>query len=257
MTNAHLKHGKKGKVRAGERLAQLDEVEVEIVQLVAGGDGLARFEGIPIFVPRSAPGDRARVRLTERRPDFGRAEIVEISPIRDEALPDVDGLYIGGGFPETMAVALSKNRRFIDSLRRAIDAGMPVYAECGGAVFLGEELEYEGETFDMAGVFPVVFTFRQKPAGHGYTKLETVKKNPFFSVGDSLRGHEFHYTTMKSPAAKDLAFAFRVDRGFGFDGEHDGLCTRNVLATYTHVHALGIEGWAPSFVEQAARFKSG
>lgn len=184
------------------------------------------------------------------------AEVVEISPIRDEVLPDVDGLYIGGGFPETMAVGLSKNRRFIDSLRQAIDKGMPVYAECGGAVFLGDKLEYEGKTFDMAGVLPVAFTFRPKPVGHGYTKLETVKENPFFSIGETLRGHEFHYTTMKPPAAKDLHFAFRVDRGSGFDGEHDGLCTRNVLATYTHVHALGIEGWAPSLVKQASLFKS-
>jgi cobyrinic acid a,c-diamide synthase len=112
------------------------------------------------------------------------------------------------------------------------------------------------EQYDMAGVLPVVFDFHRKPQGHGYTALETVRDTPFFSVGDSLRGHEFHYTCMQSATAKDLAFAFRVNRGYGFDGQRDGLCCRNVLACYTHVHALGTECWAPAIVEAAVRFKS-
>jgi cobyrinic acid a,c-diamide synthase len=108
----------------------------------------------------------------------------------------------------------------------------------------------------MTAVLPVVFAFRTKPQGHGYTMLETVENNPFFPVGDSLRGHEFHYTCVDSFTAKDLTFAFRVRRGYGFDGQRDGLCRRNVLASYTHVHALGTESWAPSIVLAAERFNS-
>ena len=185
------------------------------------------------------------------------ARLIEISPLRDTLLPDVDALYIGGGFPETLAARLAANRSFHESLRRSIGKGLPVYAECGGAVFLGEKLLVDQQQYTMAGVLPVVFTFLTRPQGHGYTVLETVGENPFFSVGESLRGHEFHYTCMQSSAADDLTFAFRVRRGQGFDGQRDGLCYRNVLASYTHLHALGTEGWAPAVVRAAVRFNSG
>jgi cobyrinic acid a,c-diamide synthase len=184
------------------------------------------------------------------------ARLIEISPLRDAGLPDVDALYIGGGFPETLAPALAENRPFLESLRRSIEKGLPVYAECGGAVFLGQQLVIDAKRYPMAAVLPVAFAFGAKPQGHGYTELETVRDNPFFSVGDALRGHEFHYTYMQPAAGKDLRFAFRVRRGFGFDGQRDGLCHRNVLASYMHVHALGTESWAPSLVRAAVDFKS-
>ena len=180
------------------------------------------------------------------------ASVVEISPVRDAELPDVDALYIGGGFPETLAAALTANQSFRDSVRRAAENGLPVYAECGGAVFLGRKLFFEQKEYSMAGVLPVDFAFQAKPQGHGYAVLETAAENPFFAVGDRLKGHEFHYTYMQT-GANDLKFAFRVDRGHGFDGERDGLCVRNVLACYTHVHALGTEAWAPGVVRAALR----
>ncbi|UCC84067.1 MAG: cobyrinate a,c-diamide synthase [Gemmatimonadota bacterium] len=184
------------------------------------------------------------------------AHLIEISPISDERLPELDALYMGGGFPETLAPALADNRPFRDSLRRAIDGGLPVYAECGGTVYLGEKLLYERKEYPMVGALPAVFAFRAKPQGHGYTVLETVADNPFYKVGETLRGHEFHYTYMQS-STEDLSFAFRVQRGHAFDGERDGLCHRNVLACYTHVHALGTESWAPALVRAAARFSKG
>jgi len=184
------------------------------------------------------------------------AILLEISPLRDTALPDVDALYLGGGFPETAAPALADNRPFLASLRQSINSGLPVYAECGGAVFLGDKLLYDQGEYPMAGVLPVVFSFEARPRGHGYAVLETVEDNPFFSVGERLQGHEFHYTYMQSSAQEDLKFAFRVRRGYGFDGQRDGLCYRNVLASYTHLHALGTESWAPSVVRAAARLKT-
>ncbi|MBT4502955.1 MAG: cobyrinate a,c-diamide synthase [Gemmatimonadetes bacterium] len=184
------------------------------------------------------------------------ARLVEISPLRDPEVGEVDALYIGGGFPETLAPTLSQNTVFLGSLRRLIDRGLPVYAECGGAVYLGEKLLFEQKEYTMTGALPAVFAFGAKPQGHGYAELETVGENPFLPVGSRLRGHEFHYTYMQSATADDLTFAFRVRRGHGFDGEKDGLCRHNVLAVYTHVHALGVEAWAPGIVRAAGRFKA-
>jgi len=181
------------------------------------------------------------------------AEVIEISPLRDSGLPDVDALYIGGGFPETLAEGLARNAAFRASLRDSVEDGLPIYAECGGAVYLGEELHMEGAVFPMSGAVPATYGFDTRPNGHGYAVLESVQPNPFFDVGETFRGHEFHYTFLESAVADRVTFAFRVRRGHGFDGEHDGLCYRNVLAAYTHLHALGVESWAPSLVGAAVR----
>ena len=184
-------------------------------------------------------------------------EIVEISPILDPGLPSVDALYLGGGFPETLAAGLSGNVAFLESVRGLAEEGLPIYAECGGAVYLGRRLHFEGGVYEMADVVPVEFGFQAKPRGHGYVVLETVGENPFFEVGENLRGHEFHYTHLLSretPEPEEISFAFRVHRGYGFDGTSDGLIRGNVLASYTHIHALGVENWAPSVIRAAARF---
>jgi cobyrinic acid a,c-diamide synthase len=183
------------------------------------------------------------------------AELVSISPLTDASLPPVDALYIGGGFPESFAATLAENRSFREALRRAVEEDLPVYAECGGAVYLGRELQLEGVTYPMAGAIPAVFAFSEKPEGHGYVILETVAANPFYAVEETLRGHEFHYTHARAVIAENVSFAFRVLRGQGFGMGLDGLCYRNVLACYTHVHALGTESWAPGVVRAAQRHR--
>jgi cobyrinic acid a,c-diamide synthase len=107
----------------------------------------------------------------------------------------------------------------------------------------------------LAGAIPAVFAFQARPQGHGYTELETTAANPFFTIGETLRGHEFHYTYLQSVTGPDVPYAFRVRRGHGFDGARDGLCWRGVLACYTHLHALGAPTWAPALVHAAARFR--
>ncbi len=184
------------------------------------------------------------------------AEIVELSPLTDLELPELDALYIGGGFPETMASALAENRPFRTSVRQAAEDGLPIYAECGGAVFLGDELDFQGRRYPMAGVLPVAFDFQERPRGHGYTVLETVAENPFYEVGETLRGHEFHHTYVRSAEEAAVRWAFRVQRGHGFDGERDGLCRYQVLASYTHVHALSVSSWAPGLIHAARRFRA-
>ncbi len=179
------------------------------------------------------------------------ARLVEITPLEDPRLPEVDALYIGGGFPETLAATLAANVSFRESVRLAVEDGLPVYAECGGAVYLGEKLVMGHHQYPMSAAVPAVFGFGDKPQGHGYVEIETVGANPFYRVGDVLRGHEFHYTLLRSVIAENVTFAFRVRRGHGYDGRRDGLTYRNVLASYTHVHALGTTGWAESVVSAA------
>ncbi len=111
------------------------------------------------------------------------AQLIEVSPLREAELPAVDALYIGGGFPEMLAPALAENERFHKSLRDAVEMGLPVYAECGGAVFLGQKLIVNDKHYDMAGVLPVTFDFHKKPQGHGYAILEASGANPLYEGG--------------------------------------------------------------------------
>ena len=96
------------------------------------------------------------------------------------------------------------------------------------------------------------FGFGKKPQGHGYMEMEVVGTNPFYDVGQTFRGHEFHYTRVIAADEDEMSFAFRVRRGYGVDGERDGMCRKNTLATYCHIHALGVTSWAESLVRAAA-----
>ncbi|MFH0812589.1 MAG: cobyrinate a,c-diamide synthase [Pseudomonadota bacterium] len=182
-------------------------------------------------------------------------QIVEISALKDKELPPVDALYIGGGFPETHLEMLADNASFRRSLYQAIEDGLPVYAECGGAMYLGESVLIKNKTFPMVGVFPVVFTLDEKPCGHGYTILKSDVVSPYYKKGTTLKGHEFHYSRIEAWKSDQVCFTFTVKRGFGFDGRRDGLCYKNVLSTYTHIHALGEKRWANAMVRQAELFK--
>lgn len=180
------------------------------------------------------------------------AEILEMDAARAATVPTVDALYIGGGFPETHAEALSENRSFQQSLREAVESGLPVYAECGGAVYLGKGLKWKGKFHPFTGIFPVVYELHERPCGHGYTLLEVEGSNPFFPKGTRLKGHEFHYSGVLEWEENELRFACRVKKGYGFDGSREGLCYRNAYATFSHLHALGESHWAEHFLKRAA-----
>ena len=179
------------------------------------------------------------------------ASLVECSALTDRELPPVDALYIGGGFPETHAASLSANDGFRKSIREAVETGLPVYAECGGLMYLGKELIVEGKTFPMAGVFPLRFVLDGSPQGHGYTMIEVDTPNPYFPIGEILHGHEFHYSHIPDWEEENVTFAFNLRRGQGIHGRRDGLCYKNVLATYSHLHAVGAKGWAKALWGQA------
>lgn len=176
------------------------------------------------------------------------AELVFASPLSDKDLPRASAIYIGGGFPETTAEALVRNESFRRGLAEAVESGMPIYAECAGAVYLGKKLIIDGKSFAMTGALPVVFGFGPRPTGHGYSTLEVVECNPFYPKGTRIRGHEFHYSYVLDMDESKLSFAFNVHRGYGMDGRRDGICRVNTLATYCHIHALGVKGWAKALV---------
>lgn len=179
------------------------------------------------------------------------ADLVEINSLEDRALPAVDALYIGGGFPETQPERLASNAGFLKSVRDGALAGLPIYAECGGFIYLGRNLQVQDRIYPMAGALPVDFILRNKPQGHGYTVLETVEPNPYFSVRDIIKGHEFHYSDPVIACDKDVKFVFKVIRGHGIDGRRDGMCLGNMMGVYTHIHAAGDEAWASAVVEAA------
>jgi len=183
------------------------------------------------------------------------AEPVFVHPMETIRMPPVDALYIGGGFPETHARELAEKLQFREELKALAEDGLPVYAECGGLLFLSDALVVEGETYPMAGVFPVVFGISGKPQGHGYTVVRVTRENPYYDVETEIRGHEFHYSKVLSWKGTPADLVFDMKRGTGFLDRRDGLSYKRVLATFTHVHALGTPAWAKALVRNARSYK--
>ena len=183
------------------------------------------------------------------------ADTVFISPLRTNKMPPVDALYIGGGFPETHAKELTENEQFRNELKALAEDGLPIYAECGGLMYLGEELVLDNKSYQMAGVLPVVFGLSKKPKGHGYTIISVEKENKYFRKGSEIRGHEFHYSYVLEWKGNDEDLVFNMKKGNGFINKKDGVCYKNILATYTHIHALGTPSWAAAMVSNAISYK--
>jgi cobyrinic acid a,c-diamide synthase len=184
------------------------------------------------------------------------SDLIFITPLTDNCLPDdIDGLYIGGGFPETHARQLAENKPFRRQVAELAGKGLPIYAECGGLIYLGKEIIMDETAYPMCGIFPVSFGISKKPVGHGYTVSLVDRGNPYFDIGTELKGHEFRYSRILSWEGNDNDLAFSTVRGKGFENKRDGLCRRNVLATYTHLHALGTPSWAPAVVKTALAYR--
>jgi cobyrinic acid a,c-diamide synthase len=183
------------------------------------------------------------------------AEIVFSSPLTSQTPPDLHALYIGGGFPETHAKELAQNESFRKALKAMADDGLPIYAECGGLMYLGEELVLEKKSYPMVGVLPLTFDFYPRPQGHGYTVVTVENENPFYEIGAEIRGHEFHYSRIMHWSGDEKDLVFRMQRGVGITRDKDGICYKNVLATYTHIHALGTPRWARALVRNAIAYQ--
>lgn len=178
------------------------------------------------------------------------AELVFFSPLSDRSLPDgIGGVYIGGGYPELHAKALEENRNLRDEIRRSVESGLPVYAECGGLMYLGKAVEAGGRSHRMAGVFP--WTTRLLPGRKalGYREVSLTGRCPFLSRG-ALRGHEFHYSEMEGEGAVETAYRCA-------EGGSEGFVYRKALASYIHLHFASNPGFAEGFVSSCAGFLAG
>lgn len=186
---------------------------------------------------------------------LGGARLVTVDALHTAELPpELDGLYIGGGFPETSARLLSDNESFRHSVRERAGQGLPIYAECGGLIFLGRSLVIDDCEYPLADVFPVTFGLSAKPQAHGYSALVVERANSFYPLGTHIRGHEFRYSVVRRWDGEPEDLVFSVERGTGLSDGRDGLVTHNVLALYTHVMASGTPQWAPGFLAAARNY---
>ncbi len=185
------------------------------------------------------------------------AELVPFDALRDAVLPEVDGLYIGGGFPETCAAELEANSGLRAEIRQRIENGMPTYAECGGLMYLSRSIAYRGRTYEMVGAIPGDVKMHDKPIGRGYVHLVEDESHPWprpDAAASLIKAHEFHYSSLEN-LPEDSCYAYRVERGHGIDGKRDGLVIRNLLASYTHLRTIGNCYWAARFVAFIRRVK--
>ncbi len=248
--------------RAAERHLDLEA----ILSLAREVPPLPAPDQISMTAPSSADGVRVRIGIMRDRaftfyyPENlealieAGAELEFIDALGDGSLPGVDALYIGGGFPEMFIEELSANQNLRQDIKRAVEAGLPVYAECGGLIYLARRIIWGDRSADMVGALPCEVELTDRPQGHGYVIAEAEAGHPFLPAGTVVRGHEFHNSRLVNWQG-ELPTAYRLKRGNGLGGGRDGLIYRNLLASYTHLHAAGSPGWAKGVVARARAHK--
>ncbi|MEO1400569.1 MAG: cobyrinate a,c-diamide synthase [Cyanobacteria bacterium J06635_1] len=179
------------------------------------------------------------------------AQLVHWSPLQDE-LPEVAGLYLGGGFPEMFAGALAANQRARSQVKQAIMAGMPTYAECGGLMYLCENLtDFDGQTWPMVGVLPTVVEMTGK-LSLGYRRATALNETPLLPAGQQVIGHEFHRSALSGDLPQPV---YRAQRYSAPTGEKpEGWQVANLHASYIHLHWGGRPEMARRFVAQCEQF---
>jgi cobyrinic acid a,c-diamide synthase len=184
------------------------------------------------------------------------AELVPFDTLNDAHLPEVDGLFIGGGFPETHLGALGANQSLQTDIRQSLSAGMPAYAECGGLMYLARSIQWHGEKQNMVGAVPADVFVGDRPQGRGYMVVEETGNSPWSAIQTTnVPVHEFHYARLENLAAGSR-FAHKVLRGTGIDGSSDGLVINNLLAGFGHHRNTEANPWVGRFVA-FVRQKSG
>ncbi|RMG52394.1 MAG: cobyrinate a,c-diamide synthase [Gammaproteobacteria bacterium] len=243
-----------------------DQVDLDRLLEVAAGAGPLPCSEQPA-VPVPCSGARVRIGIA-RDAAFGfyypsdldafarcGAELVPFDALHDIHLPEVDGLFIGGGFPETAAADLSANLHLRREIRAAIQAGLPAYAECGGLMYLCRNLVWGEQRHAMVGSIPADVEMHSRPQGRGYVMLEETPHHPWPRLGmepPTIHAHEFHYSALQGPP-EGLPNAYTMKRGMGIDGAHDGIIYRNLLANYSHLRHTDHYPWVARFVEFVRR----
>lgn len=185
------------------------------------------------------------------------AELVYINTLSDQSLPALDGLFIGGGFPETQMQKLEQNQTFRANLRQALENGLPCYAECGGLMYLARSISWQGQRYEMVGILPGDVVMHERPQGRGYIRLQTTAHTPWpvnKHPEQVICGHEFHYSALEN-LPDNLVYAFEVIRGTGIDGQHDGIVYKNLLANYCHLRHTQQSPWVTGFINHVRQCK--
>ena len=179
----------------------------------------------------------------------GGAELVFIDTLHDQRLPPLDGLFIGGGFPETSLDELGANAALRSELHAAITAGLPTYAECGGLMLLSRSVRFGDRVAPMVAVVPGDAVMQARPVGRGYIRLAETVDMPWPGGGPApVLGHEFHHASLEN-LAPGQRFAYRVERGHGIDGRHDGIVLHNLLAGFAHLRQGAGSCWVQRFLQ--------
>ncbi|MHB1951335.1 MAG: cobyrinate a,c-diamide synthase [Acidiferrobacteraceae bacterium] len=254
---------------AASRIARIQEevsnsVDIERLLAVARSAPALAVPDAP--EPPPAPGTRIRVGIARDAAfafyypgdldglEKAGADLVPVDTLRDSRLPAIDALFIGGGFPETHMKALEANAPLRRSIRGAIESGLPVYAECGGLMYLARGIQWQGYRAEMVGAIPADIVMHERPVGRGYVRLRETGDGPWPAEHDTpreIRAHEFHYSSVEN-LPENVTFAYEVLRGHGIDGKHDGIVHKNVLASYSHLRDVATHRWTRRFVRFAA-----
>lgn len=178
------------------------------------------------------------------------AKLIYINSFKDKKLPDIDALYIGGGFPEIFADALERNKKLREHIFNFCESGKPVYAECGGLMYLGEKLlNKKNEEYEMVGFLPITTRMQDKFQALGYVRNVVARDNPLSKKNDVLIGHEFHHSKVELNGK--VKYAYKTMRGRGIDGKCDGILLKNTLASYMHLHVLSYPKMVKNFLDAA------
>ena len=190
------------------------------------------------------------------------AELIEFDTLNDKELPDVDALFIGGGFPESWMQELEANSSLRQQIKDAIESGLPVYAECGGLMYLSKSIRWNNTQSKMVGIIPADITMNERPQGRGYVSLQQTECALWnsSSQNSNIDAHEFHYSGFTDlddlESRPDIKYAYEMKRGSGITGKHDGLIYKNLLANYAHLRDTSHYHWVSEFVEFIRQVKS-
>jgi len=233
-----------------ENVIEIAATATENQLLLTKPEKIANYNGITIGIAQDPafgfyyPGDLDAMRAAG-------VEIVSINTLTDSELPPIDGLFIGGGFPERHAAGLQANTKLRNSIKDAIENGLPAYAECGGMMYLSRKLTWRDKTFEMVGAIPGDTTMHEKSCGRGYVKLEENSGVFPWGPGDDsaalIHAHEFHYSSIGG-LPEDMEYAYTVRRGSGIDQKSDGLIYKNLLASYSHLRNTRSNRWIERFL---------
>ena len=206
--------------------------------------GIARDEAFCFYYPES-------LRMLEE----AGAELIPFSPLGSRHLPDgIKGLILGGGYPELHCEMLSQNQELLAEIREFALSGRPIYAECGGFMFLMKEIQdLKGQTFPMVGIFPMRAKMEPRLKALGYREIITQKESSLGPADTKVRGHEFHYSMIKETEI-DVEYIYEMtDRKADSSGE-EGFVWNRVLGSYVHLHWGSNPEVAENFVDYCRRY---